>query len=165
MTTFYNLIAGHNPYSRMALAIVGLDLQEVPRYNDSMIHKPANPHEAWTVGILARTGGPNRTHYDMSALENHPLLIFTKDMDADNTYATYVFRFPAELEGLGRWIVNTEVLEGDERVDAWVTLFNKLNKLKLAFPDSRYVLAMKKWIAPIMQQLMDDGKIDVQEVA
>lgn len=164
MTTLYELVAGQNAYAKMALAIINLDQNQIARYRDSTLFNPDKEHDFWRVAVLARSGGPNRTHFDMSALESHPLFLSTEDMKADPTYALYEFSFPKELVGLGNWILRTEQLEGDERIDAWVSLFNKLNKLKEAFPQSPYVLSMKKWIAPVIQQLVDSGKIEVQEV-
>jgi hypothetical protein len=165
MATLYDLIAGQNPYSKMALAIVALDMQQVPRYRDATILRPTDRDPTWRVSILTRTGGPNRGHFDTGILTGHALYVSDCDMTVDPTYAAFDFRFPTELAGLGQWIITTEQLEGDERIDAWVTLFNKLNKLKTAFPESPYVLSMKTWIAPVMQQLVDSGKIDVVDVS
>lgn len=165
MNTLYDLLAGQNPYSRMALAILALDMQQVPRYRDATLLRPTDRDPMWRVGILTRTGGPHRVYTDTRILTGHELYLSDRDMTVDPTYASYDFRFPDELTGLGNWIVKTEPLEGDDRVDAWVSLFNKLNKLKLAFPASRYVVSMKTWIAPVMQQLMDENKIDVADVS
>lgn len=164
MTTLYDLVAGQNPYSKMALAILALERDLIPRYRDATLIQPAAAGDDWTVGLLTRTGGPNKTHFDTSTLDNHDLFLTCIDMPHDPTYAIYTMAFPAELSGLGKWIVSTETLEGDDRVDAWVSLFNKLNKLKEAYPKSPYVLSMKKWIAPVMQQLVDTDKVDIKDV-
>lgn len=164
MATLYDLLAGQNPYSRMALAILALEMQQVPRYRDATLLRPTDREPTWRVSILTRTGGPNREHFDASVLTGHELYLSDCDMTVDPTYAAYDFRFPDEFAGLGNWIITTEPLEGDYRVDAWVTLFNKLNRLQIAFPNSAYVRSMKTWIAPVMQQLVDDNKIDVEDV-
>lgn len=163
MSSLYELVVGQNAYSKMALAIINVDSNAVVRYRDATLLRPEQGSDAWRVAILTRTGGPNRTHFDESVLRDHPLFVSTSDLPKDETYAIFEFRFPAELNGLGNWIIRTEPLEGDDRIDAWVSLFNKLNRLKVAFPKSDYVLSMKKWIAPVIQQLVDSGKIDVQE--
>lgn len=165
MTTLYEMLAGQNPYQKMALAILALDRTEIPRFRDATLIKPANPHESWMVGILTRTGSGGVGHdMGMSVLTDHLLHVKHADMVSDATYAIYTLRFPDELNGLGPWIERTEPLEGEAREDAWVSLFNKLNKLKTALPSSQYVLSMKKWIAPVIQQLVDEGKIDVVDV-
>jgi hypothetical protein len=166
MPTLYDLLAGQNPYADMALAIVAIDKHKVPRYRDATILRPTERDPTWRVSILTRCGSAGVGYdLDVSGLTGHTLYLSHQDMTVDPTYAAFDFMFPVELAGLGPWIVSTERLEGDDRVDAWVTLFNKLNKLKTAFPESVYVLSMKTWIAPVMQQLVDSGKIDVVDVS
>jgi len=164
MSSLYELVVGQNPYSKMALAILNMDQNQIVRYRDATLIRPQNKAEGWKIAILTRTGGPNRTHFDETALRDHKLFMFTEDLPKDESYAIFHFSFPEELQGLGNWILATELKEGDERVDAWVSLFNKLNRLLGVFPSSEYVLSMKKWIAPVIQQLVDSGKIEVQEV-
>ena len=175
MSTLYNLLAGNNPYQRMALAVIALDRNTIPRFRDAAFTRPDDPYNTespWLVNVLTRTGGPNRYIEENdkmvpvnTVLEDHPLYVSDLDMAADPTYAVFNFRFPDELKGLGRWIAETEPLMGDARVDAWIKLFNVLGKLLKTYPRSQYVLSMKTWITPVMQQLVDEGKIDVKDAS
>lgn len=85
MATLYDLLAGQNPYSRMALAILALEMQQVPRYRDATLLRPTDREPTWRVSILTRTGGPNREHFDASVLTGHELYLSDCDMTVDPT--------------------------------------------------------------------------------
>ena len=95
--SLYNLLHGTQPTAGVALAMLGIDPGNVPRFRDAYFtfheDKPV-------VVIFTRTGGPNREDYaaGIDALTELPGYIFDEDDSFDCTYASFYFSVPAEYQ-------------------------------------------------------------------
>ena len=139
--SLYNMLFGKNPHSEIILALLGLKECDVERYRDCGIADGE-------IYIYTRTGGGNREDYPNEKLTGNPYYKYDEDDDFDTTYATYYFRYPAEVKdqipclfdvvnkglpaSLIQWITKTlfrEPTEDDKRVainKKQVDVFNRL---------------------------------------
>ena len=133
--SFYSMFFGKNPNTDIILALVGLKEVDVERYRDCWID-----FDDKEIGIYTRTGGGNREGYPQEILYASPYFKTTYDDDYDCTYATFVFRFPEEIEKeifalqdivnngipakLMQWLAKTLNREETEK-DKWKENYNK----------------------------------------
>lgn len=108
--SFYNMLHGVNPFSKILLGLLGTDLDGVPRFRDCFLTDKE-------IVVYTRTGGGNRDSYDNaeSRMRNYPDLYtaeeakegpFNDDLRAlpgflrddddeyDTTYARFYFAVP-----------------------------------------------------------------------
>lgn len=91
--SLYNMLFGMNPNTDIILALLGMKIQDIERFRDCGID-----YTKKQIWIYTRTGGGNREDYPNVILTHHPCYISDADDDFDCTYATYVFKFPQDLE-------------------------------------------------------------------
>lgn len=91
--SFYSMLFGKNPGTEVILALIGFKEHDVERFRDCWID-----YEEKEIGVYTRTGGGNREDYPQELLYQSPYFKTTFDDDYDTTYATFVFRFPEEIE-------------------------------------------------------------------
>lgn len=147
--SLYNMLFGVNPASKIFLAMIDLDMGDIPRFRNVYLNigedfqggsKDFTGSEPLFIAVHTRTGGGNREFYDEhnednpdgpwnSTMRENEYFVYDCDDDFDCTYATFFFSVPKEyLEGL------KEVLLKGEHADLtttpgqqWETLFEKLN--------------------------------------
>lgn len=165
--SLYNLVHGENPFSRILLAILGLDRDQIPRYRD-----------CWFTGseiaVHTRTGGGNREYYEdkESCRANYPecfngeknppgpwnsdlrkieSFLRDEDDDYDPTYATFYYSVPEtilkELQAL-----NISSTPASER---WQTFFDRMEKADTTDPN---IARITKSLEPIIKAIQDLGK-------
>ncbi len=88
--SLYNQIFGHNRFSTMILASVGIgssDLKKIGRFRDAYITDDGK------FAIFTRLGGGNRPHHQESIdfLRSFPGFIRDEDDGFDETYATFYY--------------------------------------------------------------------------
>jgi hypothetical protein len=162
--SLYNLLHGVNPFSALYLAMIGLKIEDVPRFRD--VYLDGEPG-ARRIGVHTRMGGGNRGHWDVvkeyepgpdcpcpgcraqHVLARHPLYLYDRDDEFDSTYADYFFRVPdafaetvEELVGLGG--------QTNPPAEAWERLFKKLRD---GDPDDPEVKHAASVMEPIIEQI------------
>ena len=128
MSGLYNSVFGKNPNYEKLLAILNLELDNIPRFRDILI-KDNN------IIIYTRTGGGNREYYDDVNFENkhgpwnstlRKSSYYVKDEDDafDKTYANFYFSFPPEHKK------DLEAFEKENLLPSqkWKILFDNLDK-------------------------------------
>jgi hypothetical protein len=161
MPTIEEMARGsHSPYESLILAALALKAEEIPGYRDATLNLKAERITHWHEQHMLVLTKANHFPEEVEPLFNHPCKLDFWLSAFDNSYMWWKFRFPKALGWLPKWIVDTEKVEPDQRVDAWVDLFNRINALK----DGKMRESMKTWIAPIMQSLYDAGQIDIHNL-
>lgn len=100
----YNMLHGVNENGGALLAALGLTADDFARFRDVWVDGAEQ-----TICVYTRLGGGNRECYcddhaanprcyqaTIESLQAHPLYARDYDDDFDTTYATFVFRWPAE---------------------------------------------------------------------
>ena len=139
--SLYNMLFGVNQYSHILLEILGLSMNDIPRFRDCFL-------EGDNIVVHTRTGGGNRDYYENeeTCRENYPLYfvkeeeiptgpwnddmrsnpfyLHDEDGDYDSTYANFYFRFPDEYaEDLKALAAKDESYKPSEK---WEALFKVL---------------------------------------
>ena len=89
----YHMLFGQNPDKTTILGYLGLSEGMIDRFRDVWVDD-----ELMHIVICARTGGLNRPDYPNEALTHHPLYLYDRDDECDNTYAYYHFAIPGMEE-------------------------------------------------------------------
>lgn len=120
MSGFYNTLFGEHGNTEEFLKILGITLEEIPRFRSCY----------WNgeyIVIHTRTGGGNREYYQ--EMNNHLTTIkgysHDEDMEFDNTYADFYFNPPKETLDILKNI--TPEIAPEEQ---WKILFDQLNMSK-----------------------------------
>lgn len=103
--SLYNMLFGVQPTASIALAVLGLNETQVPRFRDAYFAWDDDSQSEPVIVVYTRTGGGNREHYDAPCEDNPdgpwnctlqelPGYIRDADDDYDSTYATFHFRVP-----------------------------------------------------------------------
>ena len=127
--SLYNMLFGVNPAAPVLLTVLGIELNNIPRFRDCFV----NGNE---IVVHTRTGGGNRDYYDKpneenkdgpwnSSLTSHPNYLRNEDNDFDCTYANFYFSFPDEYaEDLKALAEGVETHTPSEK---WQALFKALD--------------------------------------
>jgi hypothetical protein len=148
--SMYNLVHGVNQLSPVLLAMLDLQLSDVPRFRDAYWN---GTH----ICIYTRTGGGNREEYavENDALAAHPHYVRDEDDDFDSTYATFYFTVPAEYQEL-----TVEVPVADATPSQrWQTFFEALSQ-KGAASDDPQITRVREGLKPLMDQIAKTVKGD-----
>ncbi|MEG9884076.1 MAG: hypothetical protein V6Z86_05580 [Hyphomicrobiales bacterium] len=104
-TDMYKLMHGRHPTASVAIAALGLDRDDIPRFRDAWILDGTPLH----LVVLTRSGGGNRAYFDSmnedaladsyegpfnATLRAHTQFIREHDDIRDNTYALFWFSVP-----------------------------------------------------------------------
>jgi hypothetical protein len=140
--SLYNLLHGVNPFAPLLLALVGVRIDEVPRFRDVFLTE-REPGEFMVV-LHTRTGGGNREDYQVEneALALKPTYLRDEDDDFDCTYANFFFRVPAELQATVQEIAGIGGAGEEPRV-AWERVLTKLRDHPADSPDEEVRNAME----------------------
>jgi len=96
--SLYNLLFGANP-DREALVAVVNEIQpiDVGRFRDVWVEKKDGE---LAIAIYTRNGGGNREDYQnqIESMQEHPWYVSDADDYFDETYATFYFRIPKDLD-------------------------------------------------------------------
>lgn len=147
--SLYNMLFGVNPSSKIFLAMIGLDLGDIPRFRNVYLHvgetygsdsKDFTGDEPLFIAVHTRTGGGNREYYEEpneenpdgpwnSTMQENKYFVYDCDDNFDSTYATFYFRIPKEyLEGMKELILKGEHADLTTTPgQQWETLLEKLN--------------------------------------
>lgn len=104
--SLYNALFGVNPLAGMFLALIKKGAKDFERPRDMHVAKIDGQI---VVGVLTRTGGPNRESYKtfIDKMKADPLYVADEDDSLDSTYMTFFFKIPP-----GRYPVLTEFRDG-----------------------------------------------------
>ena len=94
--SLYNMLFGVNPSTYFLLPLIGIPLDNIPRYRDCFLSDDNDKQ----IEVMTRTGGGNREAYEAenAALQANPNYVDDRDMDEfDSTYALFTFNVPAEF--------------------------------------------------------------------
>ena len=84
--SFYHMIFGINPLSKILLDIMDIEIEAIERFRDCGYDKCNQ-----IIWIYTRTGGNNRESYPNKVLTENKYYKRDYDDKFDNTYATYEF--------------------------------------------------------------------------
>lgn len=92
--SLYNMLFGKDINSDMLLKVLGINMNDIPRYRDCFLSGDGE------ICIHTRTGGGNREYYDTEnkKLASHPNYLYDSDDEFDCTYANFFYSFPSEYE-------------------------------------------------------------------
>jgi len=92
--SFYNMLHGVNPFSRVLLALLGKTTDDFGRFRDVRLDR--DEAKAPRMWVHTRCGGGNRESYPevFTEMAAHPLYLFDQDDDFDSTYCDFVFKVP-----------------------------------------------------------------------
>lgn len=157
--SFYNLVHGQNPMAPVLLAMLGLTIDDIPRYRDCW-------WDGQHVVIHTRTGGGNREFYDSRASHQkhfgdqpdhdydgpfnsdlRSLATFVSEADDtyDPTYATFLFRLPTSME----WMIPKITTQSMSPAERWRQFMDKLENT----PDDPQVVRVKAAFAPLFEEI------------
>lgn len=144
----YNLIFGESGNADKLLMLLGLSRDNFYRYRDCYLDEKSR------IAVYTRGGGNNRQCYCHDYLEpgdervmfdgeehqpdcvviahdancKHPCYLYDKDDSFDNTYATFYFRVPEEVDKAALAEIEPEISRGE----AWDIFLTELQKASLA---------------------------------
>src|SRR5215469_975950 len=107
--SLYNMLFGFNPYARMLLKMLNVDVIQIPRFRDCFLNTDG------VIVIFTRTGGGNREYYENATPENpegpwnsdlRKLRGYLGDEDDsyDGTYAHFFYKVPEEYADMADFI-------------------------------------------------------------
>ena len=109
----YNMLFAYNPLGSHLLALLNMTREEIPRFRDVYIGEWQGEK---AIAVYTRMGGGNRGHWELyddtfdgtncscagcraeHYLAAHPAYLGDQDDDFDQTYATYYFRLPKNVD-------------------------------------------------------------------
>ena len=99
--SLYNMLFGENKIAPILLAILDIEIEEIPRYRDIF-------WDGENIVIHTRTGGGNREEYfgsnnRLTQIEGY---IRDDDDDFDETYANFYYQLPSKFSYLRSWLNN-----------------------------------------------------------
>lgn len=156
--SMYNMLFGVNPFSKVYLALVGLDIDRVGRFRDCFIRRSG---EELQILVWTRNGGPNRDEYEevTDALRKNPNYVEDYDDTFDSTYAGYVFKVPDDVKDVVKTMTeihDNQIVDPSERFKA---LIEKLQNGNENDPDvKRAMEAGKKILSPVLETLNAETK-------
>lgn len=175
--SLYNLLHGVNPLSPLFLAMLGLEVDQVPRFRDIYLMEAGGE---LLIAVYTRMGGGNRGHWFYSSdeeegpecscpgctakrvLEGHPLHAYNQDDDFDCTYATYFFKVPECFQEPVRELSELSDQKSTP-AESWERCFKKLGELK---PGEEGDEETRQWLEvgkEAIQHIMDAMGVTPQE--
>lgn len=90
------MVCGNNPLYDLYLKILGIELENIPRFRDVYVIVGTDPE----IVIYTRTGGGNRSEYEdqNESLANHPGYLRDEDDSFDNTFAHFHYSVPERFK-------------------------------------------------------------------
>lgn len=161
--SLYNMINGVNPMTPILLAMLGINISNVPRFRDCYF-------DGENIVIYTRTGGGNRDWYEspQSCRDNYPEsfdgedeptgpwnsdlqalpgYVRDEDDDFDSTYASFYFNVSPHME----WVIPHLAAEGKTPGEKMREFIDRLNESSASEdPQVQKVMAQMK---PIMEQI------------
>lgn len=126
----YNMLFGESSNAEKLLSLLGLTRDNFYRYRDCYLS------EDKLIAVYTRGGGDNRECYEddcdfgdscvvaiQNKLREHPLYDHDDDDDFDNTYATFYFRLPSEVD-------LTNIAPEVVRNEQWLSFLGMLSNTK-----------------------------------
>lgn len=97
--SLYNMLNGVSLATFLVLPMLGKHADEYPRFRDCFIKDEEHPEYDGMIHVYTRVGGGNREDYaaEIAALRAMPEYVTDFDDSFDRTYASFVFRVPAEF--------------------------------------------------------------------
>ena len=105
--SFYNILYGTSVTATFVLQMLEISSEVIPRFRDAWIEWKNKDNKIPQICIYTRTGGGNRTIYDIQKGADQKLLtpnnddlrklpgyIIDIDDDYDNTYAKFYYKVP-----------------------------------------------------------------------
>ena len=132
--SFYNILFGQNPMSKVLLAMLNLSTEKVGRFRDCFISEGK-------IAVYTRNGGGNRDCWNdcdpqctcpgctiENHLPEHPNYLYDKDDDFDCTYATVYFSFPEKYKELLGALDSGKPFDPDQR---WLDMIDSISNMDL----------------------------------
>jgi len=96
--SLYNMLHGVNPITFLLLPMLGdTHPDNYPRFRDCFLSDEDHPEYDNHIHVFTRVGGGNRhCGFGEEMLEDHPDFVASFDALDDSTYASYIFRVPAQ---------------------------------------------------------------------
>ena len=137
MSGLYNMMFGVNKAAPVLLAMLGIDANQVPRFQDCFLLNGK-------IVIHTRTGGGNREGYEDGNmfLTTLPGYEGDSDDDFDSTYANFYYAVPERFKPL-----MDKIPEGENPAKRWQNL---LEKLRTGTPNDPVVKKVTTTMAPII---------------
>lgn len=88
--SMYNILFGKNSQTPIILSVIGLKENDIKRFRNCGV-------DDGNIYIYTRTGGRNRHEYSQEKLTNNLHYLYDHD-NYDNTYATFYFSIPKEIQ-------------------------------------------------------------------
>jgi hypothetical protein len=134
MTGLYNTLFGRNPFERILLKAINIDMDKIPRYRDCYLTNDGN------IVIYTRTGGGNREFYEAaneneesdypgpynSDLRANPNFINDEDDSFDPTYAYFYYKVPEEHKGACDLLSKLGAIRNPN--ESWHNLLDRMSK-------------------------------------
>lgn len=154
--SLYNMLHGVNPLSSVFLAMIGLELSDVPRFRDTFIEQTDEGEHR--IIVYTRTGGGNREGYadENDFLQSNEHYVTDYDDDYDCTYAHFVYRVPEKyVEHLNT--IKKETAERKQPKQAWEDLFKAMESDEES-PAKTKALEIGKQIIGSIEAIIEKGK-------
>lgn len=176
--SFYGMLFGQNPNSKILLSILGITKEQTGRFRDIFIGEDGK-----TIEVYTRNGGGNRECWCDDAfdeeyytgntelpdvckyegqcspranlfMKRHPLYVRDYDDDFDCTYAYFVFKVPEKHQNL------IDLLNGEKEPkvsEKFFSLFKEMNNMtpEQFEKDERFIQ-----FKPIFEQIQEMNKND-----
>ena len=101
MTTMYSITNGTSLFTfTIAPILFGHPQKNIGRYRDCFLRVEERPQYTNHIFIYTRLGGGNREDYqqEIAKLTSHTHYVEDYDDSFDETYATFVFKYPKEFK-------------------------------------------------------------------
>jgi len=156
--SMYNMLFGVNPFSKVYLALVDLNIESVGRFRDCFIKKEGDELQ---ILVWTRNGGPNREEFAgiTETLRANQYYVRDYDDEFDSTYAGYLFKVPDNVKDVVKTMTEIHANQIVDPSERFKTLIEKMKNGNESDPDvKRAVEAGKKILGPVLEMINAEAK-------